>query len=302
MKNVLSAASAVFVMSSTSAFGATLSLDETLGTFNLVTQSYTGNQEVEGRAWIGSTLSGVTGQFGFASPDDGQGFAELTVIGDIENSTINLTPDTSAIATGSLVNSTVNNGSFTENAAQVPPIDFSQYVLDSAHIATLGTADVDTSDQNNIVFGGGTVVNVDIADLSSGGYSFDFADSDFVIVNVSGTTGQFGLNALGGASDDAPQVLWNFFEATDVQINTAVEGHILAPLAHLSGFSGSTEGSVIAGSVALTNGELHQQDFLGFAPSAPSLPPAPAPVPLPAGGLLLLAGLGAFAGLRRKAA
>jgi len=66
----------------------------------------------------------------------------------------------------------------------------------------------------------------------------------------------------------------------------------------MSGFSGSTEGSVIAKSINLNNGELHYQPFAGDLPE----PPPVAPIPLPAGLPLMILALGAMAMVRRARA
>lgn len=279
------------------ATASTLNLQDTLGTFNLVANNYTGNQEVEGRTWIGNDLTNTTGQFGFVRPTDNQGFAALTVQGDVVNSTINLTTGARADVTGSAINSRVNNGTLVEGATDTVEFDFQDLRAASAELAALDGAAPDLSDNNNKVFGGADILSVTLAELSSGGYSFDFTDSAFLIINVSGTTGRFGMNPLGNTRNEAPNVLWNFFEATDVSVNSVIAGHVLAPNATLSGFSGSSEGTVIADSIFLTNGELHQQAWTGTIPLAAQ---APATVPLPAGLPLLLAGLGAMGILRAR--
>lgn len=285
------------VAAGSAAQAATLSVQDTLGTYNLVTNSLTISQEVEGRTYVNGDLTGATGQFGFVDAGDGQNIAALTVNGDLTNSTINLTPSTEASIAGAVVNSTINNGSFTEGTAPTDTVDFAAFLAEAQYIASLTDGLSDTSgDQNNRIFGGATIVDADLSELSTGGFSFDFSADTFVIINVSGVSGTFGLNALGGASNDASNVLWNFYEATDIAVNTAIEGHILAPLATMTGFSGSTEGSVIADAVVLSNGELHQHSWDGTIPedSAPV-------VPLPAGFPLALTAMGAFAVLRRRA-
>ncbi|MFW2541847.1 collagen-binding domain-containing protein [Primorskyibacter sp. 2E107] len=296
VKKTTAGALLALALGSGGAQAATLSVQESLGTFNLVTQAYSGNQEVEGRTYVGSTLSGVTGQFGFAAPADGAGYAELSVNGDVVNSTINLQTGDTAQISGALVNATVNNGAAVTGASGLPEFDFAAFLAESQALAAYdNTTGTNLSDMNNKKFGGASVVNATLADLASGGYSFDYSHGGTVIVNVSGTIGSFGMNPLGGATDDAPNVLWNFYEATSISVNSVIEGHILAPLATMSGFNGSTEGSVIAAAVNLTNGELHQTAWSGTIPVIENY----APVPLPASGLLLIGAIGALV-MRRK--
>lgn len=257
-------------------------LDATLGTFNLVTNLYSGNQEVEGRTFIGSDLQGVTGQFGYAAPADGTAYAELYIDGSLQNSTINLTPGDEARISGTASNSNVNNGVLVENATDLPAFDFQNFRDQSAFLAGLTGEAANLSDQNNKRFGGPPnavqseatfgpntrIVEASLQDLQSGGYSIDLSQANTVIINVSGTSGSFQMNPLGGTGF-AEQVIWNFYEATNINVNSVIVGHVLAPYARMSGFAGSSEGSVIADEVQLTNGELHQQSWLGQVPVAP---------------------------------
>lgn len=275
-----------------------LSLQETLGTFNLVTLDYSGTQEVEGRAWIGNTLSNTTGQFGFRAPNDGAGFAELSVDGDLVNSQINLAGGGDRVdISGANVRSRVNNGTLNTGVTTLPDFDFAAFETQSLGIAALPGAAANLSDINNKKFGGGGIVSVAGRDLSGGGYSFDFGSESHLVINVSGTNVTFGMNPLGATVGQASRVVWNFYEATTLQVNSVIAGHVIAPFATASGFSGSTEGTVVARAVRLTNGELHQQGWTGELPGTP-----PAVIPLPAGLVLLLGGLGSLAVLRRRLA
>lgn len=296
MKRSMLALATAVVLSATPALADTLTLEDILGTFNLVTESYSGNQEVEGRTYIGSTVTGVTGQFGFSAPNDGTGYAALTIDGDAVNSTFNQSVGSETLVSGSLVNSTVNNGAATQGATNLPAFDFSVLQAESLTMRDLDqSTQANLVDYNNKVFGGSSVVNVDISDLSGGGYSLDFSHGGPIIINVSGEIGSFGMNALGLTKADAARVIWNFYEATSINVNTAIFGHVLATNAAMYGFSGSTEGTVIAEQVFLTNGEIHQVGWTDTLPYTNA-----APVPLPAGGVLLLSGLGVAAAVRRK--
>lgn len=191
-------------------------------------------------------------------------------------------------------------------ADRFPEIDFSALEAESAFFATLTGTAFDTSDVNDKKIVGApdatglSVHSASLSDLGRGGYSFDLNGASTVIINVAGTTGSFGMNALGGTFALAENVIWNFYEATAITLNTAIIGSVLAPFADMSGFGGSTEGSVIAKSIALTNGELHSRTFTGTLPTAGTS--LTTPIPLPAGLPLLAAGLGGLTLLRRRAA
>lgn len=297
MKTSLFAGIAAAFLASAPAFAAPLTLEETLGTFNLVTESYTGNQEVEGRTYVDSSISNVNGQFGFVTPTDSESYAALTVNGDIVNSNINLTTTTQAVVSGSVVNSNINNGTAVTGATDLPSFDFDVFRAESLSLRDLDTTtQADISDQNKKVFGGSSVVNVSLSDLSSGGYTFDFSHGGPIIINVSGTSGSFGMNGLGLSEADASRVIWNFYEAETISVNSSIFGHVLATEAVMTGFNGSTEGTVIAKSVTLTNGELHQVAWNDTLPGGSNTPV----VPLPAGGVLLITGLGAMTVMRRR--
>ena len=253
----------------------------TLGTFNLVTNNLESRHTVQGRSYIGDTLTNVSGQFATNLPNDGADLAGLSVAGDIRNSTISLGNGTTALISGVRVQSNVNNGTLVEGATDLPDVDFVQLKAESAFLASLAGDAADLSDQNNKRFGGVAnadlsqaqfgantrIVHTSLQDLQSGGYSIDVSSVDTVVINVSGTSGRFQMNPLGGTAS-APKVIWNFYEATTLDINAVIIGHILAPHASLSDFSGGSEGTVIADEVRLLNGPLRQRDWAGEIPQS----------------------------------
>jgi choice-of-anchor A domain-containing protein len=115
-----------------------------------------------------------------------------------------------------------------------------------------------------------TVYNTSFKELKSGSQNFvtnlKANSGETLIINVAGDSGTFTLNSNSGKSI-AGQVIWNFYEATDVKIDRSITGAVLAPNATLSGFSGWTNGSVIANSMKLSNGGLRNTGFVGDLPS-----------------------------------
>ncbi len=253
---------------------AVLGLGDTLGTFNLVTNRLENGHTVQGRSYVGDTLTQVSGQFATNLPNDGADFAGLSVNGDIRNSNINLGNGVTALITGVRIQSNVNNGTLVEGATDLPVFDFDQFKADSAFLASLSGDAPDLSDQNHKRFGGAAnadlseaafgantrIVHTSLQDLQTGGYSVDVSGVDTVVINVSGTTGRFQMNALGGTAS-APKVIWNFYEATSLDVNAVIMGHVLAPYATLNGFNGGSEGTVIADAVKLANGPLRQRKW-----------------------------------------
>lgn len=113
--------------------------------------------------------------------------------------------------------------------------------------------------------------------------------SSTVLVNISGTTCEFsgfGTSLLGVNKN---KVLYNFSEATSLNIfNIGVEGSVLAPYAKLGFWSGQINGSLIGNSLdnisVVNNGEVHNKLFQG---DIPTVPEPPTWLLVSAGGLLI---------------
>jgi choice-of-anchor A domain-containing protein/fimbrial isopeptide formation D2 family protein len=95
-----------------------------------------------------------------------------------------------------------------------------------------------------------------------------------LLVNVVGTNGTFTWSPPSGPNtSQAPYVLWNFPDATTVNLAGAntVEGTIYAPRAFLNHTgAGNTEGNVIANSYAQSSAEVHDFPFAGDINCGPS--------------------------------
>jgi choice-of-anchor A domain-containing protein len=95
-----------------------------------------------------------------------------------------------------------------------------------------------------------SVCKIDVSQLTN--IHVDYKAGSAVIVNVSGTTvsnwnGSVFLNGNANDSDQATNVVWNFYEATSITFGgIAVQGSVLAPLATIeSGSGGHVAGQVI---------------------------------------------------------
>jgi len=125
------------------------------------------------------------------------------------------------------------------------------------------------------------------------------------IVNVGGTTvsarGGLGLNlALGALA--APNVLFNFYEATAVTLtDVTLGGSILAPGALVRLNGGGAAGTVVASGLNATNALVGGRGFLAVDINAPT---AVAPVPESATWATMILGLGmiGFGQRQRRAA
>lgn len=102
------------------------------------------------------------------------------------------------------------------------------------------------------------VFNLTTAQLASANYlNINAPSGSTVIVNVSGTSAQFHDFAINISGTDKSHVLFNFFQATTVQISgISVQGSVLAPLADVFFNNGNIEGVLVANNVSGT-GEMH---------------------------------------------
>lgn len=181
---------------------------------------------------------------------------------------------------------TVNGSSQTGANTVDSSLFTSQYaysVNQSQAIKALGGTAIDTSNQNNWAFnvssqaGNQKVYSIAASDLS-GNRTLDISGigaNDTVLINVTGTNvSGFGVTVntnTGGYN----QILWNFADATAVNINNrALHGSILAPLAAVS-TSQNIDGNLIAGSWTNNNSaEIHFGSSNRFSGNAPVPEPA----------------------------
>lgn len=109
------------------------------------------------------------------------------------------------------------------------------------------------------------------------------------VVNVPGTQVNISVNS----NVDNANVIFNFFEATNLTINSTFGFGVLAPYADIRLLSGGTD-TFVAGNNIFSNSEV-RGSFTGSI-----IIPETAAVPLPAGLVLLLGGIGALGIARRR--
>jgi choice-of-anchor A domain-containing protein len=143
------------------------------------------------------------------------------------------------------------------------------------------------------------VIDIDAKTLSSVSY-FNFSNlnaGSTLILNVSGDKASFNGGYQGFENYN---VLFNFYQATDLGVHTGLSANILAPKASVTGGSGVINGNVIVDSWS-SSVQINANHFFkpvnvqGYAT---------APVPEPESYAMLLAGLGlmGFIARRRKQA
>lgn len=200
-----------------------------------------------------------------------------------------------AIGSGSFTNANGPQGNnFTSNTASSAALDSQADAL-ARQFAGLATTGVLTSGQwtpgNATLTGTSTGINVFTIDGSrySDLYALTFAGPGTgAIVNISGTSfSNFANINFGSLSPD--QVVFNFFEATDLSMNGMnVAGSILAPNARVQLYGGSVAGSVIADSFTSNGTRIGGNAFSGFNPQQTAPVPEPATWALMIGGFALI--------------
>lgn len=120
-------------------------------------------------------------------------------------------------------------------------------------------------------------------------FAFSLSGATSVVINVTGQFIDIAANFLGGvATDLAANTIWNFTEATSLDIERQFGGSILAVYANLTN-GNNIEGSVVAAALN-QHGEIHYNGPAVF------VAPTPIPAALPLFGVALMG----FAGLRMR--
>jgi choice-of-anchor A domain-containing protein len=259
---------------------------------------------------VGGDASGVT-----ANP--GGGTAQLRVGGNLNAQNFNPNASKTALVGGTISGNQPQDAAYLTNDATLKAggandlkaaIKATTDALTS-DLATLSqilgaltpNATLDSSDQNNIHFtfsaaadsAGYAVADITASQLQNGTFVLPiYAATQTLIVNVSGTTVNLGANPTGSADADQQHIIWNFTDATTINVNTALFGSVLAPKAVIQGNS-PINGSVAARMFA-SNGEVHLGTFNGNSAflATPPGDGGTGGVPEPASWLTMLLGFG----------
>ena len=198
-----------------------------------------------------------------------------------------------SITVGGAVSGVNGNGSVVKSnqalpgfssGLQVQATDYALGVKDlSAYLAGLTATDAVTFPfSNRIKFepkSQGAMAVFNLADTSIfnsvGEIEFLSGGFDTVIVNVGGSAAKIGKNFIGGASGLGQHVIWNFYEATSLDLGSnAFYGSVLAPYA-AGKVNGSIEGSAVFDSLN-QNGAVRLNGFQGAISTFQSAVPEPA--------------------------
>lgn len=300
---------------------ATLDSLELLSGFNgIVLNDMTSTvSHVEGTLFVGGDLTASSGFYvnnrGLADGTVDNVSGALIVGGNITNGLND--GGQGAIVVGGTVTGPVSAGSnarlTTGATIAVNDVAASLTELSSAlsmYSDTAG-ASVDSSDPNlkSLTSGAGgagelediAIINLDaaatMAFLSGGNLANLTLDTDVTtILNLAGDN----ITLSGNFNQDESSVLFNFFEATNLQINATFGFSVLSPYADVVLGSGGMDGTLVANNLD-QRVELRPYGTTGVFDGTLPAPQVPA-VPLPAAVWMLLAALGGLGVMGRRAA
>lgn len=322
---------------------AQLTAGQALSQFNLVVLGdANSNSHVDGRSFVGGSLSGNGDFVQHPSDTPASGYAGLTVLGNAQLGSVNglgisvggnltggninagtariqgnvsnanLNGISPAAIGGTSSQSNINSGvlvgaaktaALSAASAQATAQNFATlFNQTSSYLSTLADTGGTVSIQGNratfnaVANHGVAVFNlsaIDTALFAVGEFDFHLNGATTIIFNSDDTNITTAANFLGGAATTyGKNFLWNFYNATDITLNSQFGGSLLATHAKLSNFN-NIEGSVVVNTLS-QRGEIHLQPFAGTIPVTP--------VPEPSTYALLLVGLGLMAATvtRRK--
>lgn len=280
----------IMALASTPLGAAPLVIGEMMQRYNVIT---TGNailgSEIEGRTWVGGIATiPKTIQFGFNTVIPvsdyslivGNGISSNSVQNINQGSVLTRLPTTTRFNFNS--GGTLQTGDTAYNAFQAAvgwtPATlaggFSS--LSSQLDAMLVNGTVNSSDSNNFRITGNSSSAISVVDIAATsltaarGITLNPNGSQLVVVNVHGTSGTFQANFLGGSQAAAPNFLWNFVDATSLNLTgPRWSGTILAPLADVNALRGISGGMFSKG-LTLSD-EAHYRPLVTVIPEPSTL-------------------------------
>lgn len=297
-----------------------------LDNFNVITGNYSVNGETEGKAFVSGTYTpnGSRAQYGFNSgavSDDrtnvlwlnngvsGSGTTRL-LSGSVLSRT-SVTPNQFSLNGNAANNPSINQGATAWNNALaglgfVDTNAFTQTILSASSQWAALTANSTGSRLNNgsftfnatpTIIDGRSVAVFDVTAEqlfganAAGRIEANLNGAETLLINVSGVSATINQNFTNGIQNNEQKILFNFYEATSISINSNFRGGIYAPLATVNQNGSNIDGSVVAATLN-QNAEIHNRNFTGYLPFSQ--------VPEPSPSMLGLVGVTALLILKRR--
>ena len=259
----------------------------------------TGGAEIEGRAAIGGNIQVDRTPYGIAESGGGTyvigAAGDAVGVGGTVSGTgalslgANNVGATYNIVSGGANTATLNNGTKVQNSASLP-LDVSTIMTEVTCLSNdlsnaTATGSFDINSFGNGFFVGNNTSNMEVFNVDGSllnpsiSQNSGYADVDLaatLVVNVSGATVDINYTVRAGRVDDPTftafgggpliyNVIWNFYEATDITLHTNFQGTIIAPLANVE-LLGNHNGRMYIGGNLTHSGagtEIHNYPFTG---------------------------------------
>lgn len=284
----------------------------TFSDWNLLVRKDLSNMtsHVDGSALIGGNLSGSGSVFSMHQVTASNG-AGLMVGGNVTGShQVNTGGDFVYGGTNSAT--VLNNGGgsaqqqagigATVNAAFAHASAYSNFLRDLAPTGTLTLLDGTKGKLNSastVAVGSDQYAVYSLSATNINAMSeldLNFGSADFVVINVDASSLVMDMNFIGGMNqNNSDRIVWNFFNATDLDITHNLAGMVLATLADVNISGSGMYGSLIADSISGISAEVRLKTFRGDF----NVPVVPLP-PAAWAGLVTLAGVFGVRAVRRR--
>lgn len=250
----------------------------------VVAGNMTSNNHVDGSALIGGNLAGGSMVFAMHAVTSPTGDG-LAVGGNIAASNVQVNNAGNLRFGGAIAGTAITNGGVKihDNAAIALAANamnqanaISDYLADLPANGTIDGAGNMNATPANIGGDMVAVYNLSQANIAGlGQLNLNMGAADSVIINFAGDA-NFNAppNFVGGLNqNNSSRILWNFTNATSININNNFNGAILAPDATLALTGGGINGSVVVANISTQNAEIRRSLYTGHipAPGAASL-------------------------------
>jgi choice-of-anchor A domain-containing protein len=265
--------------------------------------------DIEGASVIGGNFSGATVYLNPNGVTLPTGYSALTVYGSTSGNAINMNNGGSAYVGGTKGAKINFNGGGKYVSAPPNTIADFESTLDtfSTSLSQLSaTSTLPTTGNNEVIKATPNSNGVAIFDISASqldqipSYKINLNGASTVVFNVSGATVNFNANDESGTTA-ADNIIWNFYQATSVDLGTQIAGSVVAPLANVTN-GNQIDGTLVAKSFT-GQGEVHEYSFSGANPLPTGGPIQPLPEPATWAMMVMgLGGIGAALRLARRKA